>query len=115
MVKGVILFYKDGLTKTEITTLSNDINGRVSRITYMGEKVNYYYPGILDDIKYSKLKEGAYFIKADDDTIDCISSELGDRIKLMIADLEISDDDLYTAREFWNMKVECLGWNVKNL
>ena len=114
-MEGFLLIYKNNDRKA-LNKLNHSLNGRIIRIPYMGAKASYYYPGLLDDVLHKRLKDGCYIIKGDDDIMESVKEFVEGKADVYSALVpEIQDEDLYTAREYWQDRANSFGWLVKNL
>lgn len=77
----------------ESIKLTNHLIGRVTKV----KDKDYYYPGILNNIKFSKITRGVYFITK--------SIPQSDKYILMgVEGIDIDETQLKTGKEYWSIK-----------
>ena len=92
-MEGYIITYELKLTSKQITEINYFLFGKV--LSKTGKK--YYYPGLLDDVIYSRLGNGCYFVITDDAQI-VRELQIKDTFKVFRADLHTDVLILQTAR-----------------
>ena len=106
---GLILKYKPGMPNTWITQRNNELFGRVVKIKRGGRYLYYYYSGLLEDVEYIRLAKGCYFIKADRSILD--SFIYIDDVDIINATLDITDNSLYTGKQYFRIQYKDLEVN----
>ena len=101
-MKGYLITYKEEEDKREIVKSNHYLLGKITRV--LGRL--YYYPGVLDDVKFLKISNGCYFVTK---TID------DKKFKVYEVTLNIELKDLTTAKEKWLEVAEKENRFVKNL
>ena len=110
-IKGYLIRYKNSMSSTWITQRNNELFGRVVKIKRAGREIYYYYAGVLENVKYVRLSKGCYFIVADKTFLRNFAYV--DDVDFIEATLNISEDSLYTAKEFFQFQYQ--GIEVNNL
>ena len=103
-MKGNIITYAEGITKREIVDNNNTIFGKVIKSHQTGKFTYYYYPGILHEVRYSKLANGCYFIP-ESAAIHLIAQQCTN-IQIINAQIFIGQEKLFTASEHFRNKFE---------
>lgn len=107
-MKGHIITYRDGLSRKDITLINYYLFGRiVNRKTQPKITERYYYPGLFEMTPYVQLSNGCYFTER-------IVDDYEGRLKIFMADIEISQQLFTTAREHWKDFIMSKNYRVKN-
>jgi len=107
-MEGILLSYKHNLSRNDITNINYFLFGKV--LTKKAKK--YYYPGLLNDVKYVKMGNGCYFIGQPVYTLANVLLN-NDNVIIYTCSLDILDSALLTAREIKSKQYN--GVFVKNL
>lgn len=99
---GYLITYKDSDRKS-ITQINYYLFGRIVSIIKQNKKQKYYYPGVLEKIKYKRIANGCYFVKE--------LPKINDMLTIYPINIQILDSDMSTAKEYWKNKID---ENVQN-
>jgi len=102
-MKGFIVIFNNK-NREAITKINHSLFGRICYTP----KGKYYYSGLLENTKYSRLSNGCYFIES-------INNNLNGLINIIKVDIEIDSNILCTAKDYWKKHIEKNGLIVKNL
>lgn len=102
---GLLIVYNSS-SRAETTALHRLLFGR---IVSMGKSRKYYYPGILEDIKYFKINDGCYYI------VEPITGLSEINIESYPCSMDIDESKLCTAKEHWTKHKEEKKYIVKGL
>jgi len=109
-MKGYILNYRNGLTRTDITLINYYLFGRiVKRPTKDGKKEFYYYPGLFESTPYIRLTNGCYFTER---IIDDFNGRL---IIIEVNDIRFPKNiQFQTAKIHWGKHIKEKNIQVRN-
>jgi len=102
-MEGFLVLFNSNSRK-ELTKINHLLFGR---IVYTA-KENYYYCGELENIPYCRLTNGCYFISRE------IPNGEG-LLTLLKGNIELNNNVLLTAKEYWKAYSERNKLSVKNL
>ena len=88
---GLLIVYDVG-DKSSIISLHRNLFGRIASLK---DKRKYYYPGILHDINYFKIKDGCYYIDKDIQLSDDVP------VRTYRCNLDIDLDKFETGKDHW--------------
>jgi len=92
---------------SNLTRVNHRLFGRICQQSYRGRKYNYYIPGLLDNVRFFRIKPCKYFLNKPID-IEFLKEIVPD-VEIFEKNMEIDEDSLLTGRMFWHEKARKKG------
>lgn len=99
-MKGILIIYNNADAQT-ITQYNKEIFGKVVRVVRKKKDFYYYYPGILNTSLHYRLSKGCWFIPTESISPSIINKT---HLKIISTDLEIDENELYTAQQYFRQQ-----------
>ena len=104
-MKGIIITYEPK-DSTSRVLINHELFGRVQYTNRGGNKIAYYQPGMLHNVRFHKIANSKVFVeKIEFDGLSKSILALYGNIEYEYVERDENDLDLTTGEEFWKEKV----------